>query len=124
MAQVNAFRVLVMPANPQPNSLYFLKNGNKAEAYITNAQGQLFPIINVASVNEAVAQQIGLSIAPTKFPMNTPAATWTITHSLGHIPIAEVFDATGNKILVDVFVDMTYIVVTFPFPSVGFVLAF
>lgn len=93
--------------------MYYLKTGNNAEAYITNSQGQLFPVVNIS-----------VSIAPTKFAIITPAATWTITHALGHIPIAEVFDAMGNKILVDVFVDMTYIVVTFPFPSVGFVLAF
>ena len=116
MATINVIRVLTLPVTPLGNSLYYVKNGTNAEAYITNEQGQLFPIVNNT--------QIGLSIAPTKFSVNTPAATWTILHTFAHLPIVEVFDTAGNKILVDVFIDMTYIVVQFPFPSVGFVLAF
>lgn len=117
MAQIDAIRALALPAIPLPNTLYFIKNGNKAELYITNLTGQVFPVTNTQAIRD-------LAAATVKFDINTPAATWTIAHNLGRVPIAEAFDINGNKILVNIHVDITYIVVEFPFASTGFVIAF
>lgn len=61
--------------------------------------------------------------APTRYDVTDPAGTWTILHGLGHRPIAEVHTADGERLLADLTVDETYIVVTFGSPTAGFVLA-
>lgn len=61
--------------------------------------------------------------SPVKFSVTSPAATWTIAHGFAHVPMVEVYDSSGNEIIVDKYVDATHIVCTFANPSTGFVLA-
>lgn len=51
-------------------------------------------------------------------------ATWTLPHSLGRVPLVQVFMPDGEQVLADVGADTTTIVVGFAEPQAGFVLAF
>ncbi len=52
MSSFNAIRVLALPLVAAPNTIYYVKNGTKAEAYISNANGEVFPITNTAAIVE------------------------------------------------------------------------
>ncbi len=52
------------------------------------------------------------------------AATWTLSNPLGRIPTVHVFLASGEPVITDVAATASQIVVTFPSPQQGFVLAF
>lgn len=52
MAQTyfNFIRVRILPVDPQPNTFYYLKNGAKAEAYMTGADAVLVPVTNTEAI--------------------------------------------------------------------------
>ncbi|MFG9650985.1 hypothetical protein ACEP3U_22040 [Pseudomonas aeruginosa] len=41
MAQIQFFKVATLPGTLQPDSFYFVENGNYSESYLTNSAGQL-----------------------------------------------------------------------------------
>ena len=53
--QVRILRVLTLPVNPLPDTFYYVKNGNRADVYLTNNQGEVFPVSNT----EVIVQLIG-----------------------------------------------------------------
>lgn len=50
---------------------------------------------------------------------STPASTWIINHTLGHVPSVELYDASGNIFFSDVVASSTTVTVTFPSPTSG-----
>jgi hypothetical protein len=56
--QMEIFRVLELPAQPQPRAFYYVKaiNPNRAEAYMTDAAGVLYPITNTAEVIRIIGE--------------------------------------------------------------------
>lgn len=52
------------------------------------------------------------------------AATWILVHGLGRTPLVQVFLASGEKVIADVFADSTHITVTHASPIAGYVLAY
>lgn len=53
------------------------------------------------------------------FSQTAPAATWTFTHGLGHVPYAVQVVVGGEVVLADTQVDATTVVVTFASPTSG-----
>ena len=52
------------------------------------------------------------------------ASTWILAHSLGRVPTVQVYLASGEQVLTDIQATTTQIIVIFPSPQAGFVLAF
>lgn len=52
------------------------------------------------------------------------SATWILAHSLGRVPMVEVFLGAGEQAIADVSVTATTITVTHASPQSGFVLAY
>jgi hypothetical protein len=49
----------------------------------------------------------------------TPAATWTIPHLLGRLPVVAVYLRTGEVVDTDLDADTAQAVLTFPAPTAG-----
>lgn len=58
MAAVKFFKVLELPAEPEANSFYFVKNGDFAEHYLTDSSGVAAPVGNTEFVNGVVEDAI------------------------------------------------------------------
>jgi hypothetical protein len=56
MHHIQVFRVINLPAVPKPRSFYYVKKENprRAEAYMTDATGQLYPITNTEALLEII----------------------------------------------------------------------
>ncbi len=52
----------------------------------------------------------------------TLAATWTLSHALGRVPLVQVYLANGEAVIADVVADAAQITVIFSQPTEGFVL--
>ena len=52
------------------------------------------------------------------------AATWILPHSLGRVPVVQIFLESGEAVLTDVAADTAHVTVTFPTPQQGFALVF
>lgn len=53
------------------------------------------------------------------FTQATPAATWTISHGFGRLPITAVFDSDGAELLADIAASASSVTVTFAQPTAG-----
>ncbi|MHB2205060.1 hypothetical protein [Methylobacterium sp. CM6257] len=53
------------------------------------------------------------------FTQATPAATWTIPHAFGRLPITSVFDSDGGELLADIAASASSVTVTFAQPTAG-----
>jgi hypothetical protein len=62
--------------------------------------------------------------SPVRINQSTAASTWIFSHSLGRVPIVNVYLANGELIIVDVVASTSQITVTFPSPIAGFVVLF
>ena len=58
-----------------------------------------------------------------RFNIASPAATWIILHGLGRSPGAQIFLASGESVIADIFCDDIHITVTFANPQTGYVIA-
>lgn len=65
----------------------------------------------------------GTASAPLRIEASL-ASTWTLSHALARVPTFQVFLNGGEQVLTDVQATTTQIIVTFPSPQAGFVLAF
>lgn len=50
---------------------------------------------------------------------STPAATWTIPHTFGRLPVVATYLTTGEVVDTDLDADTTQVVLTFPAPTAG-----
>lgn len=50
------------------------------------------------------------------------AATWSLPHSLGRVPVVQVFLASGEAVIADVEADFSQITISHATPREGFVL--
>lgn len=58
--------------------------------------------------------------APFEYVQTAPAATWTVTHDLGHFPVAAVLDSTGAALVADiVYPDVNTAVIVHSAPASG-----
>lgn len=76
-------------------------------------------LLSVAA--QGPAGPVGPSGAPVRFDVSSQA-TWIITHGLARVPIVEVYLASGEKILADVFSTTTTVTVTHSQSTAGFVI--
>jgi hypothetical protein len=60
---------------------------------------------------------------PLRIDQASPAATWTLAHGLGRIPMVQTFLANGEPVIADIVATATQITVTHAQPQAGFVLA-
>lgn len=71
---------------------------------------------------ELTAQLAGVA-SYHEYTFTTPAATWTVTHSLGLHPVVQLLDAAGNQFEADVaYPDLNTVVITHAAPLTGSVL--
>jgi len=53
---------------------------------------------------------------------STPRASWVFTHSLGRLPLTEIYLESGEQVDTDVFADAVNINVIFPSPFAGYLI--
>lgn len=53
---LRSLKVLQLPATPEPNVFYYVKNNGYADAYVTDKDGAVYPVTNV----QMITQLIGL----------------------------------------------------------------
>lgn len=81
MANIQFFKVATLPGSLAPNAFYYVRSGDHAEAYLTDALGNPFPIGNSALIAALVEQAIadlppapgGLQIVATILDRDTLA---------------------------------------------------
>jgi hypothetical protein len=44
MAQIKFYKLTALPVNPQPNSLYIIKDGSEFDLYVTDVDGVPYPM--------------------------------------------------------------------------------
>lgn len=54
MAQVQFYKVSVLPGTLQPNAFYYVENGDYAESYVTNQAGVAKALGNTAMINALI----------------------------------------------------------------------
>lgn len=63
MALVKFFKVATLPGSLEPDSFYYVENGNVAESYLTNSSGQARAVGNSAMVNALIGEAITDALA-------------------------------------------------------------
>lgn len=56
--QVKFYKVSTLPQSPEPNSFYYIENGEYAEAYLTDNQGNAREIGNTTMTNDIVSRAV------------------------------------------------------------------
>jgi hypothetical protein len=82
--------------------------------------GDNITLISRAEFDAVAAAVSAMNPPPPPFDQATPAATWTINHTLARYPEVTVLDAAGNVVLADVqHTSVAQIVITFGAPQIG-----
>jgi hypothetical protein len=87
-----------------------------AEALVRN------PAIPIAAIVGPPGPQGPPGSAPLRIDASL-AATWILTHALGHVPTVQVFLGSGEQVIADVTANANTITVMHASPQQGFVLA-
>jgi hypothetical protein len=98
MAQIQFFKVTSLPGTLQPDSFYYLLNGDYAESYLTNAAGEAKSLGNSAMINAlitAALSSLPSSGAPVLFAADI-AARDALEDDLTQAVFVLVQDATGD----------------------------
>lgn len=87
---IHQYKVATLPANPEPNSLYYVKgvNDTVVVAYITDKEGNPTPIVS----------QIPVTVDDKNFVHTQTESDleFTVTHGLNKLVSVTMVDNTGN----------------------------
>lgn len=59
MSQLRFYAVAQLPNTPEPNSFYFVENGDYAESYLTSSNGTPRLVGNTLMIGEIIAEEAG-----------------------------------------------------------------
>ena len=112
MLTVKVIKVNFLPPTLQCDTLYFVENGDYAEAYLTDKNGNPKKVGNTVMI-----QQVTTSITGDKnyiHDQGTPNTTWIINHNLGKKPSTTVIDTANTEVEGQVeYVDNNNIIIFF-----------
>lgn len=80
------------------------------------------PTIELQDVVAGPRGPAGVGSGATAYAQSSALATWTIAHTLGRIPVVQVYDNFGAQVDPDIAATTTQVVITFPAPATGTVL--
>lgn len=98
MALIQFYKVTTLPGTLQPDSLYFVLNGDYSEAYLTNAAGEAKAIGNSSMINALITDALSSlpsSGAPVLFAADI-AARDALEPSLTQAVFVLVLDASAD----------------------------
>jgi hypothetical protein len=98
MADIKFFKVNTLPSTLQPDSFYYLLNGDYAESYLTNAAGEAKSLGNSVMINaliSAALSSLPSSGAPVLYAADI-AARDALEDDLTQAVFVLVLDATGD----------------------------
>ena len=87
---INFYKVLVLPSDLSPNSIYFVENGDYAETYVTNFSGSPKKVGNSDMISEILSNGgvtwSSISGRPTSTPANIDNAV-SIAHTHSNLGV-------------------------------------
>lgn len=90
--QVKFFKSTVLPQDLQPNSFYYIENGEYAEAYLTDSYGNPREIGNTSMINDVVSRAI-MGFNSVKIVADIPERDSLLSNSTNNVMIL-VIDAS------------------------------
>jgi len=111
---VKIFRVDALPADLEPASIYYVKNGSIVTEYVTDNAG----------IAHVVTPPSGSELSPFVFTQVGALISWTINHNLGRNPVAvRVLSPGGIEVIASVLnVSVNQVVVSFASAQAGSVI--
>ncbi len=90
----------------------------------TLGQNSNLNTINKTNLVAAINEINNKNINTLEIQVNSPSATWILSHTLGRNPIVDVYLTNGEKILADVVTTNNQIIVIHSQPTTGFVVLY
>lgn len=110
---VKVLKVGALPGILQPNSLYFVSNGDYAEAYFTDLDGNPKKVGNSTMIAEVSTSTVTAD-KTYLYEQSTPSTIWVITHNLNKHPSVTVIDTAGTEVKGQVdYIDKNNLFITF-----------